>query len=96
VGELLRELEARGVRDHTLIPHVSDNGWEIGQGCGAVARPGRHAVDADVPAGFQAKRIVVSLRGDSRRARDLIVSQPHRIDRRDRRAAKRERHAAHH
>jgi arylsulfatase A-like enzyme len=32
IGELIRELEARGHQDDTLVIFVSDNGWEIGQG----------------------------------------------------------------
>lgn len=31
IGDLLSELDIRGLRDNTLIVYVSDNGWEIGQ-----------------------------------------------------------------
>jgi arylsulfatase A len=31
VGELLAELEARGLRENTLIVYLADNGWEAGQ-----------------------------------------------------------------
>jgi arylsulfatase A len=32
IGELLGELDSRGLRDDTLVIYISDNGWEIGQG----------------------------------------------------------------
>lgn len=32
IGELLRELDERGLREDTLIIYLSDNGWELGQG----------------------------------------------------------------
>ncbi len=32
VGELLRELETRGLRRDTLVVFLSDNGWQVGQG----------------------------------------------------------------
>lgn len=62
--------------------------------------PGRYAVEVAAPVGFQAKHVVVSVHGGRRHVRDLIVSPPHRPHRshqpRDRREAKRERHAARH
>jgi arylsulfatase A len=32
VGELVEELDARGLRENTLIVSLSDNGWQVGQG----------------------------------------------------------------